>query len=103
MNREEFHLFDATVDLLDSSEINSDSRNSDVKQLVLRVVLVVRVYFPRAPPSVAAGLVWRQRRRFHLSLGRRPRLEMNAAPLALSSHRIRFFCARLRSYDGVDF
>jgi hypothetical protein len=153
MNREEFHLFDATVDLFDSSEINSDSRNSDVKPLVLRVILVVRVYFPREPPSVAAGLVWRQRRRFHLSpgaspqgwitpktsaegaiqdafkapsamlrtgvgndsrlqrwdflvlpiLGRCPRLEMNAAPLALSSHRIRFFCARLRSYDGVDF
>jgi hypothetical protein len=72
MNREEFHLFDATVDLFDSSEINSDSRNSDVKPLVLRVILVVRVYFPREPPSVAAGLVWRQRRRFHLSPGASP-------------------------------
>ena len=49
MNREEFHLFDATVDLFDSSEINSDSRNSDVKTLVLRVILVVRVCFPREP------------------------------------------------------
>jgi hypothetical protein len=72
MNREEFHLFDATVDLFDSSEINSASRNSDVKPLVLRVILVVRVYFPREPPSVAAGLVWRQRRRFHLSPGASP-------------------------------
>jgi len=103
MNREEFHLFDATVDLFDSSEINSDSRNSDVKTLVLRVILVVRVYSPREPPSVAAGLVWRQRRRFHLSLGRGPRLEMNAAPLALSTSSYSVFCARLRSYDGVDF
>jgi len=45
MNSEEFHLVDATVDLFDPSEINSDSRNSDVKPLFLRVILVVRAYF----------------------------------------------------------
>jgi hypothetical protein len=45
MNGQKFHLFDATVDLFDPSEINSDSRNSDVKPLFLRVILVVRVYF----------------------------------------------------------
>jgi hypothetical protein len=44
MNGEKFHLFDATVDLFDPSKINSDSRNSDVKPLFLRVILVVRVY-----------------------------------------------------------
>jgi hypothetical protein len=45
MNGEKFHLFDATVDLFDPSEINSDFRNSDVKPLFLRVILIVRAYF----------------------------------------------------------
>jgi hypothetical protein len=45
MNGKKFHLFDATVGLFDPSEINSDSRNSDVKPLFLRVILVVRAYF----------------------------------------------------------
>jgi hypothetical protein len=45
MNGQKFHLFDATVDLFDPSEINSDFRNRDVKPLFLRVILVVRAYF----------------------------------------------------------
>ena len=47
MNREEFHLFEATVDLFDPSEINSASRNDGVKPLFLRVILAVRAYFRR--------------------------------------------------------
>ena len=45
MNGQKFHLFDTTVDLFDLSEINSGSRNRDVKPLFLRVILVVRAYF----------------------------------------------------------
>jgi hypothetical protein len=45
MNGQKFHLLDATVDLFDPSEINSDSRNSDVKPLFLRVIPAVRAYF----------------------------------------------------------
>jgi len=45
MNCEEFHLLKATVGLLDSSEINSDSRNSNVNPLFLRVIPAVRAYF----------------------------------------------------------
>jgi hypothetical protein len=45
MNREEFHLFDASVGLLDPSENNSDSRNSDENPLFLRVMVWARAYF----------------------------------------------------------
>jgi hypothetical protein len=45
MNSQKFHLFDATVDLFDPFEINSDSRNGDVKPLFLRVIPAVRAYF----------------------------------------------------------
>jgi hypothetical protein len=44
MNGQEFHLFDTTVGLLDPSEINSDSRNSEENPLFLRVILAARVY-----------------------------------------------------------
>jgi hypothetical protein len=83
MNREEFHLFDATVDLFDSSEINSDSRNSDVKTLVLRVILVVRVCFPREP-QLQLDLFGAKGAVFTLALGRRPRvgLRQKQAPKA---------------------
>jgi hypothetical protein len=57
MNGQKFHLLDATVYLFGPSEINSDSRNSDVKPLFLRVILVVRAYFQASSSS------WIARRR----------------------------------------
>jgi hypothetical protein len=49
MNSQKYHLFDATVDLFDLSEINCDSGNSDVRALIVRVILAVRAY-PSTPP-----------------------------------------------------
>jgi hypothetical protein len=45
MNGQEFHCSMLPLILFDPSEINSDSRNSDVEPLFLRVILVVRAYF----------------------------------------------------------
>jgi hypothetical protein len=54
MNGQKFHLFDATIDLFDPFEVNSDCRNSDVKPLFLRVIVVICAYF-QGPLAVTGG------------------------------------------------
>jgi hypothetical protein len=124
MNREEFHLFDTSIRLLDPFKTNSDSGNGKENPLFLRVILAVRAYPSKASPPVAAELVWRQRRYFTLAWGvalgfqscpetsaegaiqflaRCPRLRMNDALLALSTAvHLNSFEPSLRSHSAED-